>query len=599
MRPRWIAIPALVAALVVFATAAVASASATEPYFKLTKGSFPATFEVRDTEAVTLEYAAGDKFNCTGMTATGEIVGSAEFEHKVSNEMRKVVEKFEGCKVALRDCGSAGTVESKPLKGTLGYVEKGSLQPAGLELEGEAKPESGEQPLFASFACPELEGPELRGHLIGLLEARINEKKASMNLVYTQEHGNQGITNFEGGPSKQQLQAKLFGGTENVGIVAKEDITSLKNSAKESTELEVVEQSPLWTIQSFPSGSGAKGSEARSVSCVSSKDCEGVGHYENSSKVIVTLADEWNGTAWTVQSTPNPTEAKASRLLGVSCSSSTACTAVGYYTNSAGVQVTLAERWNGTAWAVQSTPNPTEAKSSQLDGVSCASASECTAVGYYENSAKAIVSLAERWNGTTWTIQSTPSPAEAKASRLLGVSCSSSTACTAVGYYTNSAGVQVTLAERWNGTAWAVQSTPNPTEAKSSSLKGVSCVSSTVCTAVGTYSNGAGTGVTLVERWNGTEWTVQSAPTEAKASTTLSSISCTSSSACMGVGEAGTAPFTERWNGTEWTIVSAAQQGGASFLEGVSCVSSIECLAVGGGLNGELKEVPVAERYYL
>ncbi|MEA2314573.1 MAG: hypothetical protein QOI03_1265, partial [Solirubrobacteraceae bacterium] len=46
-------------------------------------------------------------------------------------------------------------------------------------------------------------------------------------------------------------------------------------------------------------------------------------------------------------------------LSGVSCTTASACTAVGYYVNSAGTRLTLAERWNGTSWATQTTPNPT------------------------------------------------------------------------------------------------------------------------------------------------------------------------------------------------------------------------------------------------
>src|SRR5207247_7771343 len=56
------------------------------------------------------------------------------------------------------------------------------------------------------------------------------------------------------------------------------------------------------------------------------------------------------------------------------------------------------------------------------------------------------------------------------------------------GSYTNSSGQKVTLAERWNGRTWAVQSTPNPRGAQSSSLSGVSCPSSTLCVAVGSYT---------------------------------------------------------------------------------------------------------------
>ena len=62
--------------------------------------------------------------------------------------------------------------------------------------------------------------------------------------------------------------------------------------------------------------------------------------------------------------------------------------------------------------------------------------------------------LAEQWNGTTWTPQTMPLPSGYDFV-LNGVSCSSATACTAVGSYTSSAQL-VGLTERWNGTTWAV-----------------------------------------------------------------------------------------------------------------------------------------------
>jgi hypothetical protein len=49
-------------------------------------------------------------------------------------------------------------------------------------------------------------------------------------------------------------------------------------------------------------------------------------------------------------------------LSGVSCASDKACTAVGDWMKAGtGKQVTLAEAWDGTAWTVQPTPNPTGA----------------------------------------------------------------------------------------------------------------------------------------------------------------------------------------------------------------------------------------------
>jgi hypothetical protein len=45
-----------------------------------------------------------------------------------------------------------------------------------------------------------------------------------------------------------------------------------------------------------------------------------------------------------------------------------------------------------------------------LDGVSCTSRASCTAVGYSDNAPPITTSLAERWNGTTWTRVPTPNP---------------------------------------------------------------------------------------------------------------------------------------------------------------------------------------------
>jgi hypothetical protein len=188
------------------------------------------------------------------------------------------------------------------------------------------------------------------------------------------------------------------------------------------------------------------------------------GFYETSTSTrSLTLAERWNGTSWANQTTPNPSGALVSAFNGMSCTSASACTAAGYYTNSAGTYLTLAEHWNGTAWAIQKTPNPSGAQQSVLYGVSCTSASACTAAGGYTNSAGTYLTLAEHWNGTAWAIQKTPNPSGAQQSVLYGVSCTSASACTAAGSDSTSSG---TLAERWNGTAWTIQKTPNPSGAQ-------------------------------------------------------------------------------------------------------------------------------------
>jgi hypothetical protein len=292
---------------------------------------------------------------------------------------------------------------------------------------------------------------------------------------------------------------------------------------------------PSWVIQATPNPAGARYILLSGVWCASAAACTAVGYYDNRSGVYVTLAEAWNGSRWKVRATPNPAGAKDSYLSGVSCTSATACTATGFYDNRSGVYVTLAERWNGTKWKIQSTPNP--AGGGILYGVSCRSATACTAAGGYENSSEVAVTLAQAWNGSRWKIRATPNPAGATSGGLDAVSCTSARACTAAGdYNVNNSGADVMLAERWNGTRWAVRATPNPAGATSSILSGVSCTSATACTAAGDYVNKSDAEVTLAEAWNGSRWKIQATPVPAGAQHSyLSGVSCTPAG-CTAVG---------------------------------------------------------------
>jgi hypothetical protein len=359
-----------------------------------------------------------------------------------------------------------------------------------------------------------------------------------------------------------------------------------------------------WSIQSTPNPSEATHSVLSGVSCISSSACTAVGgsykegvFFERTNEVA--LAEAWNGSSWSIQSVPKPTGAKGPALNGVSCTSASACSVVGSYVNGSGVEETLAEVWNGTSWSIQSTPNPTEATRSVLRGVSCTSSSACIAVGgsYKEGhgffgEGASEVTLAEVWNGMSWSIQSTPNPSGTTISVLDGVSCTSASACSAVGSYVDSSGVEVTLAERWNGSSWSIQSTPNPTEAKGNVLRGVSCTSSSACVAVGSdYTGGFPSTAysTLAEVWNGTSWSIQSTPNPTgEKGIVLSGVSCTSSSACTAVGDyvnssGNEVTLAEVWNGTSWAIQSTSNpsESKATALSGVSCTSAILCTAAG------------------
>ena len=137
----------------------------------------------------------------------------------------------------------------------------------------------------------------------------------------------------------------------------------------------------------------------------------------------------------------------------------------------------LAGPASATSWPVTAGLPPAAASGFVLSAVSCGSASSCIATGSYITSANADVTLAEGWNGRHWSVQHPPDPAGEPGSNLLGVSCRSATSCTAVGSAGNNTDTEVTLAEHWNGRHWSIQHTPNPAGAPSSFLYSVSCTS--------------------------------------------------------------------------------------------------------------------------
>jgi hypothetical protein len=338
-----------------------------------------------------------------------------------------------------------------------------------------------------------------------------------------------------------------------------------------------------WSIQPgpLPRAGAGYGYLLPGVSCDAATTCAAAGGTQMPGSGA-TLAEALSGTTWTQQATPDP-GSSYNALYGISCASATSCVAVGNYLASSGDHDPLAEAGNPAtnSWSVQSTPVPAGATfTSQLNSVSCPAASSCEAAGWYENSSGTDVTLAEKWNGTVWTVQSTPNPAGASANYLQSISCTTASACTAVGYDTNNSGDTVTLAEAWNGTTWSIQTTPNPAASPTTQLNGVSCTSASVCTAVGSY-NASGDTVTLAEIWNGTTWKIHHPPNPAgTGNAQLASVSCQTATACTAVGSyqdssGNYLTLAETRSGTTWSIQTTPNPSAApnnSYLTGVSAV---------------------------
>ena len=331
------------------------------------------------------------------------------------------------------------------------------------------------------------------------------------------------------------------------------------------------------------------------VTCLSASDCWAVGYYYNGS-VNQTLIERWDGTSWTIVSSPNTGITRDNFLVGVACTSASDCWAVGYYLASSALQ-NLILHWDGTSWSIVSAPSTSPTQRNLLLGVTCESASNCWAVGSYFNGG-AYQALIERWDGISWTIVTSPDTSPTQDNILAGVTCASASDCWAVGYHLAGVAYQ-TLIERWDGTSWSIVASPNASIAKGNTLAAVTCATASDCWAVGSYFNGVAY-QTLIERWDGTAWAIVSSPnsfiTQRNA---LAAVTCVSASNCWAVGSYfnGSVDQTliERWDGTAWSIVSSSNtlitQDNA--LSAVTCTAALDCWAVGYHFNGSVNQTLV------
>ena len=370
-----------------------------------------------------------------------------------------------------------------------------------------------------------------------------------------------------------------------------------------------------WYVATVP-GTGADDVLIGST-CANALQCWAVGitlvNIGSSQSYPSPLVEAWNGTTWTLVPLPLP-GGEGGGLFDATCVNGSDCWAVGAVvaTGSGNPTGTLTEHWNGSSWSVTPSPTPSGpgVVGAILSSVSCASASSCMAVGYATDvNGNNLTDVVEQWNGSSWTIVPGASTGQAF-DQLLSVQCSSTSSCWAVGnagpasqmsgflpIFPGAVGDQG-LIEHWNGSAWSI--VPSVTEPAPSGgyLSGLECVGDTDCWASGATTDpvsGTASGL-LMEHWDGSSWTDASATVPGSTSPgLLAGISCLSAVQCWAVGSTGSFnnggsgaqphSVVEYWNGSSWSVQPSPTVTALSFLNSVSCVSSVGCLADGSTLT--------------
>jgi hypothetical protein len=259
----------------------------------------------------------------------------------------------------------------------------------------------------------------------------------------------------------------------------------------------------VWSIVSSPNrGLSSPPIDVLSgVACISASECWAAGSNDDRNGVGQTLIQRWDGMSWTIVDSPNPSGSNG--LFSVTCAppspqSESECWAVGETDTGLGRTNTLIEKWDGAVWSLVSSPN--SGNYNDLRGVTCPSASECWAAGTHSGATN-FQTLIEHWNGMLWDIVSSPNTSTTQDNFLLyGLTCTSASECWAVGYYVNDSRRYQTLIERWDGTSWVIVTSPNTGATQDNLLNGVTCASASECWAAGYYA-GSGPPQTLVEEY--------------------------------------------------------------------------------------------------
>jgi type II secretory pathway pseudopilin PulG len=399
------------------------------------------------------------------------------------------------------------------------------------------------------------------------------------------------------------------------------DVTTTTSGPTTTTSTTV----PVTTTTTYVAGTvelaatlntGQEGS-ANSVSCTSAGNCVAGGYYVDSDNAGQAFVDIESGGTW-ADATPIAVALNAGNsasINSVSCASDGTCTAVGIYTDDTGTQIGFSVQESDGTWSSPVTiasafevPAPSSYTDAGVypDTLSCSSAGNCSAGGYYDTGLHSngygsgsndqqgfVVSEVDGTWGTPVEVGA-GFAADASFNEIASISCSSSGNCSAVGYYHDNDGQEAYAINEESGT-WQT-ATPIAVSQNTNGeaqLNSVSCTTDDHCVAGGTYSGSDGGEAFVVTRSSST-WSspeiIAVPPNIPGTQSMVTTVSCPSTGNCSLAGtyvDAGAGNYAsfvaDEVSGT-W---STGQAMGVSLSPNGASPVSISCSSAGNcGLTG-------------
>ncbi len=227
------------------------------------------------------------------------------------------------------------------------------------------------------------------------------------------------------------------------------------------------------------------------------------------------------------------------------------------------VERPLALRWDGVAW----TEVPTLADDARLYAVDGTGSEDVWAVGVQSRQPYAL-----HWDGASWSRFDVPDPSEHAS--LHSVVALAPDDVWAVGHFhvmvagrAPAAGeLYQTLAVHFDGTTWSIVPSPNDPVSQTGLLFWLAPVDPADPVGGGLWSAGwsqapSGPLRSLIERWDGSTWTVASAPRGPGTSlwgVTASSPGDAWATGYVDQGDGTTRPYALHWDGSAWAELATA-----------------------------------------
>ena len=229
----------------------------------------------------------------------------------------------------------------------------------------------------------------------------------------------------------------------------------------------------------------------------------------------------------------------------------------------------------------------------QLNGITAVTASDAWIAGTYNDQ-----SLVEHWDGSHWSIVSTPDLSSSGNYGLSGIAAISTSDVWAVGaissarqHFQSLAGIH-TLIEHWDGARWNVVPSPDGSVGENE-LRSVSAISANDIWAVGDTSlttSGFNAYQPLVEHWDGSRWSVAQLPPILNAGDIgwLSEVAAVSANDVWAMGEVTPANYRTysilmHWDGYQWSLKPAPDTHTGDFLTTITVGSAHDIWADGVG----------------